>query len=172
MKEEYQKQLNELIEKIKKDGFIISSNFEVIDPNKKIYVIEEYWRSDGAYESEGRRREQSYIYEINQQNFEKLYAYFTMFSKKFNSELDDESVQYFLNLFEGESNIELGNYDVTYAEEGDQYLSRLNKIEITNDKIILNFGEEYRESFGGYIEIKKVDNKYLNDFETIDVNTY
>ena len=167
MKEKYQKQLNELIEKIKKDGFVINSNYEIIDPNEKIYVIEEYWRSDGAYESEGRRKESNYAYEIKKQDYDNLYEYFSKLDLK-----SDENTEYFSKLFECELDIELGDYEVTDIEEGSTYFSYLNKIDITNDKITLDFGEDYRESFGGYIEIKKANRKYLNDFERIDINTF
>ncbi len=157
---ELQKKLDNLLNEIKEKGYKIDSEYKLYNPSEKIYAIEEFWEHQGAYEREGCVKRESFIHQITKEQYD------TFLNGMSN---DDDFLQ---KVFDEEiDNVNIGflNY---YCDCGEEFQNHVENVRIQNGEIYIDFGEDYRENFGGSITVKKVSQDYLNNFETIDIDTF
>jgi hypothetical protein len=162
--EELQKQLDEVLEKIKESGFKVDENFKLYNPEKLIYAVEEYWKREGAYESQGKIKECHFMCEISDKSFTLI-----------NEGLKSNAKDFIEKVYDGKIDIKgfnPGNYDITYCDEGEEFVEDMQVRFNKDGSIVLDFGDDYRESSGGYVIIKQVSLSELNEFEEVDIDTF
>lgn len=162
--EELQNELNKVLKKIEKSGFKIDEDFKLYNPNKLVYAVEQYWRHEGAYESQGKVREVHYIYELNDKAYNEICEGIKSNAKDFIERVYDNNIEI--------KGFGIGSYQVCDCDEGEEFVQDM-KVKYNEDgSIKLDFGTGYREWFGGYLIFKQVPLSEITEFEEIDIDTF
>jgi hypothetical protein len=162
--EELQNELNEILKKIEESGFKINEDFKLYNPNELVYAVEQYWRHEGAYESQGKVRETHYVRQINEKAYTELCEGIKSNAQDFMEKVYDDEIDI--------KGFGIGLYPVYECDEGELFVDDMKVKYCDNGSIKLDFGSHYREGFGGYIIFKQMPLSEINEFEEIDIDTF
>lgn len=162
-----QRELDELLQKINEKGFKIDDSFKLYKPDDIVYVIEEYWKKEGMYESQGKIKESLSAGILSEKVFELLYAKINNEGEKFVSDLYDNKTG-----IEELDDFNIGYYDISYSDNGSEFIEHMTIKHLPNNILRLDFGTDYMHGYGGYIEFKVMTLSEFNKFEEIEIDTF